>query len=111
MLLQKARKIKKKKQRTKTIPPPSPLPRRMRAIRNLILTGCGTSLNAANYGAKLMRDYEAFDTAIAMDSAETKKNDLPRNHGGVVAISQSGETKDVHRAVLVCVYVVCVYVM
>jgi glutamine---fructose-6-phosphate transaminase (isomerizing) len=26
-------------------------------------------------------------------------SDLPRSHGAVLAISQSGETKDVHRAV------------
>jgi glucosamine 6-phosphate synthetase-like amidotransferase/phosphosugar isomerase protein len=42
----------------------------MRQIHNLVITGCGTSLHAGIYGAKLMRDFEAFDTAMALDAAE-----------------------------------------
>lgn len=42
-------------------------------INNMILTGCGTSLFAAKYGAKLMRDIGAFDTAYDVDSAEVSK--------------------------------------
>ena len=37
---------------------------------------------------------------IPMDAAEIRDHDLPRDGGGVLAISQSGETKDVHRAVV-----------
>lgn len=33
-----------------------------------------------------------------MDSAEVRQSDLPKHHAGLLAISQSGETKDVHRA-------------
>ena len=44
----------------------------MAGIRNLVLAGCGTSLHASLYGAKLMREYDAFDTAVAMDAAEVK---------------------------------------
>jgi len=72
---------------------------RMHGIKNLILAGCGTSLNASQYGAKLMREYDSFDTAFACDAAEIREHDLPRTGGGVLAVSQSGETKDVHRAV------------
>ncbi len=39
-------------------PPPSLLPQ--------VLTGCGTSLHAAMYASKLMRDFEAFRTCMAM---------------------------------------------
>lgn len=69
-------------------------------ISNLILAGCGTSLNASMYGAKLMREYDAFNTVTAMDAAEIREHDLPNKGGGLLAVSQSGETKDVHRAVV-----------
>merc|ERR1719453_3034809 len=52
------------------------------------------------YGAKLMREYEAFDAAMAMDAAEIRPTDIPTKNGGMLAVSQSGETKDVHRAVV-----------
>lgn len=36
---------------------------RLKAVRHLVLTACGTSLYASMYGAKIMRDLEALDTA------------------------------------------------
>merc|ERR1719327_437324 len=53
------------------------------------------------FGAKLMRELGSFETAVAMDSAEVRLADLPKHHGGMLAVSQSGETKDVQRAVRV----------
>jgi len=73
----------------------------MRGIRHLLLVGCGTSLNAGSYGAKLMRDLHAFDTAQAADASEVGPADVPRAAGGVLALSQSGETKDVLRTIKV----------
>lgn len=35
-----------------------------RTLKYQILTGCGTSLHAAMYAAKLMRDFEAFRTVM-----------------------------------------------
>eukprot|EP00630_Chrysocystis_fragilis_P001556 CAMPEP_0197395172 /NCGR_PEP_ID=MMETSP1165-20131217/6370_1 /TAXON_ID=284809 /ORGANISM="Chrysocystis fragilis, Strain CCMP3189" /LENGTH=662 /DNA_ID=CAMNT_0042920923 /DNA_START=32 /DNA_END=2020 /DNA_ORIENTATION=+ len=67
------------------------------AVKNLLIVGCGTSLNAAAYGAKLMRDLGAFETATAMDAAEVDVADIPPKQGGLLAVSQSGETKDVAR--------------
>lgn len=72
----------------------------MKKIMHLLITGCGTSLHAAMYAAKLMRDFEAFRTVIAVDAAEVRQSDSPKHHAGLLAISQSGETKDVHRAVV-----------
>ncbi len=46
-------------------------------IRNMLLTGCGTSKYASEYGAKLMRDLDCFDTVSVLDSAEVI--DLIRN--------------------------------
>ena len=40
---------------------------RLRTVRHLVLAACGTSLYASMYGAKLMRDLEAFDTATVSD--------------------------------------------
>jgi hypothetical protein len=45
----------------------------------------------------------AFQTVQILDSAETKTHDLqnsPPNKSGVIVVSQSGETKDVHRVVV-----------
>lgn len=74
---------------------------KMKKIRNLLITGCGTSLFAGELGAKIMRDLECFDTVSVTDAAEVRRGETPNRNGGVLAISQSGETKDVHRAVKV----------
>lgn len=42
-------------------------------IKNMLLTGCGTSLHAAQLGAKIMRDLDCFDTVTSLDSAEVNK--------------------------------------
>jgi glucosamine--fructose-6-phosphate aminotransferase (isomerizing) len=68
-------------------------------IKNMMLTGCGTSKNAADFGAKIMRDLECFHSVSVIDSAEVRRADVPKRGGGLLAVSQSGETKDVHRAV------------
>ena len=34
----------------------------MSGIKNMLLTGCGTSRHAAEFGAKIMRDLDCFDT-------------------------------------------------
>jgi glutamine---fructose-6-phosphate transaminase (isomerizing) len=39
-------------------------------VRHVLLTGCGTSKYASEYGAKLMRELECFDTVQTVDSAE-----------------------------------------
>jgi glucosamine--fructose-6-phosphate aminotransferase (isomerizing) len=72
---------------------------KMMKIKNLMLTGCGTSKNAAEFGAKIMRDLDCFDSVNVLDSAEVRRSDIPKRNGGLLAVSQSGETKDVHRAV------------
>ncbi|CBN79399.1 glutamine-fructose-6-phosphate transaminase [Ectocarpus siliculosus] len=71
---------------------------RLSLVKNLVLAACGTSLYASMYGAKLMRDLEALDTATAMDAGELRLTDIPRRHGGFLAVSQSGETRDLLKA-------------
>jgi glucosamine 6-phosphate synthetase-like amidotransferase/phosphosugar isomerase protein len=43
-------------------------------IRNMLLTGCGTSKYAAEYGAKLFRDMDCFETVSVLDSAEVRSS-------------------------------------
>ena len=71
-------------------------------IKNLVLSACGTSLNAARYAEKIMKTLRSFDSVVSLDAAETDAKDFPGSdpkETGVVVVSQSGETKDVHRVV------------
>mmetsp|Transcript_11346 Transcript_11346/g.21243 ORF Transcript_11346/g.21243 Transcript_11346/m.21243 type:complete len:725 (-) Transcript_11346:84-2258(-) len=72
-------------------------------IKIMILSACGTSLNAAKYAEKLMKNLESFDHVVALDAAETDAKDFPKTsdpkHTGLLVVSQSGETKDVQRVV------------
>ncbi len=72
-------------------------------IKLLVMSACGTSLNAARYAEKLMKNLESFDHVTSLDAAETGTKDFPRcdnpKNTGLLVISQSGETKDVHRVV------------
>ena len=54
---------------------------RLSAVRHLVLSACGTSLYAAMYGAKLMRDLEALDTATVGYTA-AHLSDIIDNDGG-----------------------------
>lgn len=77
---------------------------RVSKIKHMMLSACGTSLNAARYGEKLMKYLGSFDTVVALDAAETQAKDFPTCRGdiketGCIVVSQSGETKDVVRVV------------
>jgi glucosamine--fructose-6-phosphate aminotransferase (isomerizing) len=64
----------------------------------MILLGCGTSLNAAQIGAKLFREFRCFQTVSCYDASEFTLDDIPAvGKTGFLVLSQSGETKDVHR--------------
>lgn len=71
---------------------------KMLSIKHLLISACGTSLNSARYGAKLMRALGSFETVSCEDAAECTTETLPSHaNGGLLVVSQSGETKDVHR--------------
>jgi len=75
----------------------------MSKIKFMTLSACGTSLNAAKYAEKIMKNLEAFDHVASLDAAETSAKDFPKTsdpkNTGLIVVSQSGETKDVHRVV------------
>jgi glucosamine--fructose-6-phosphate aminotransferase (isomerizing) len=66
-------------------------------IQNMVITGCGTSKFAGEFGAKIMRDLFVFDSVQVVDSAEMSGSCVPPS-SVCLAVSQSGETKDVVRA-------------
>ena len=69
-------------------------------IENLLLIGCGTSFNAGMMGKHYFLEYSTFNTIQVIDGSEFTERDIPRN-GKTCAIllSQSGETKDLHRCI------------
>ncbi len=69
-------------------------------VNNLVISACGTSLFASLYGAKLMRNLKSFQTVQVEDAAETVVETFPPKEGGICVVSQSGETKDTHRALV-----------
>ncbi len=71
---------------------------RLLAVRHLVIAACGTSLHAGLYGALAMRAMRSFDTVQVVDASELTPHHFSREGAGLLVISQSGETKDVHRA-------------
>jgi len=69
-------------------------------IKHLVIAACGTSMYAGLLGAHIMKQMDAFKTIQVIDAAEMEEFHLPSSEGGLLVISQSGETKDVHRALL-----------
>lgn len=70
------------------------------SMDNLILLGCGTSYFAGMHGLYFFKDLCHFNTVQLFDGAEFNENDIPK-HGktALLLISQSGETKDLHRCI------------
>ena len=69
-------------------------------IKYLLILGCGTSFHAALLGSKYFKLLESVQAVQVIDASEFSIKDIPRpyNDVGVLVLSQSGETKDVHRA-------------
>lgn len=61
------------------------------------ILGCGTSLNAGIFGHTIFSISKVFETSIYQDASEFYDYSYEKNTLYVV-LSQSGETKDVHRA-------------
>lgn len=68
-------------------------------IDHLVIAACGTSYHAGLYGAMAMRAMKAFTTVQVVDASEITAHHFPAEGAGLLVLSQSGETKDTHRAV------------
>lgn len=69
-------------------------------IKHLVIAACGTSFHAGLYASQLMRDLHAFETVQVIDASELTDAHFAPQGAGLLVISQSGETKDVHRALV-----------
>lgn len=67
---------------------------KLRKIDNLIIAACGTSHLAGLYGENLMMELGCFKFVQSITAGEIKERDLPKQNGGFLSISQSGETMD-----------------
>lgn len=73
---------------------------RLLEINHLILLGCGTSYNAGLWSLDIFKSLDIFHTVVVYDGAEFNVKDIPKiGNSGVVLLSQSGETKDLHRCI------------
>jgi len=67
-------------------------------LNHLILLGCGTSFNAGLWSLGIFKSLDIFDTVGIYDGAEFTIRDIPKQgKTGLILLSQSGETKDLHR--------------
>lgn len=70
------------------------------SIDHLILLGCGTSYHAGMFGVNYFKDLCDFHSVQIFDGAEFNEKDIPKQGKiALVLLSQSGETKDLHRCV------------
>jgi len=73
---------------------------KLKSINNIILLGCGTSLNAGLIGSYYLKELCNFYNVCACDGAEFCANDIPKiGKTALILLSQSGETKDLHRCI------------
>jgi glucosamine--fructose-6-phosphate aminotransferase (isomerizing) len=73
---------------------------RLLELNHLIILGCGTSYHAGLWSLDIFKNLDVFDTIFAYDGSEFNVKDIPKNGKcGVVLLSQSGETKDLHRCI------------
>jgi len=72
----------------------------LKGLNNIIILGCGTSFFAGLYGMYYFKNICNFNTVQTFDGAEFNNNDIPKiGKTGFILISQSGETKDLHRCI------------
>jgi glucosamine--fructose-6-phosphate aminotransferase (isomerizing) len=69
-------------------------------IDNLIILGCGTSYHAGAYCINVFKKMSGFNTVQLFDGSEFNQYDIPKiGKTGLILLSQSGETKDLHRCI------------
>ena len=69
-------------------------------LNHIIILGCGTSYHSGLWSLDIFKNLDIFYTVTAYDGAEFNVKDIPKNgETGVILLSQSGETKDLHRCI------------
>jgi glucosamine--fructose-6-phosphate aminotransferase (isomerizing) len=73
---------------------------RLTGVQHMILWGCGTSYHAGLWASDLFKKSGRFITVSVYDGAEFDKKDVPKDGvSAAIFLSQSGETKDLHRCI------------
>lgn len=73
---------------------------KLKDIEHIILLGCGTSYYSCMYGKDFFKKLGNFNTIQLYDGADFEANDIPiKGQTLIVFVSQSGETKDLHRCI------------
>lgn len=67
-------------------------------IEHLLIVACGTSFYAGLLGSKFLKRIRHFVSVQTIDASEFNVYDIPKGRTAILFLSQSGETKDVHRA-------------
>ena len=69
-------------------------------INHLVLLGCGTSYFSGLMAIHFFKELGNFHSVQILDGADFNDRDIPKNgKTALVLISQSGETKDLHRCI------------
>ena len=69
-------------------------------LDHLILLGCGTSYHAGLLGVEYFKELSEFHSVQIFDGADFDIKDVPKTGiTGLILLSQSGETKDLHRCI------------
>ena len=73
---------------------------RLLTVKHLILLGCGTSFHSGLWSMDLFKSLDVFETVSIYDGAEFNTKDIPKSgQTACIMLSQSGETKDLHRCI------------
>jgi len=69
-------------------------------LNHIIILGCGTSYHSGLWSSEIFKNLNIFDTVSVYDGADFNVKDIPKNgETGLILLSQSGETKDLHRCI------------
>ena len=69
-------------------------------LNHIIILGCGTSYHSGLWSSEIFKNLNIFDTVSVYDGADFNVKDIPKSGEiGVILLSQSGETKDLHRCI------------
>lgn len=72
----------------------------LKRIDNIIFLACGTSYHASMIGVNYFKELCNFNVVMLYDGSEFSKNDIPKiGNTALIFLSQSGETKDLHRCI------------
>lgn len=72
----------------------------LKIIDHIVLLGCGTSLNAAKFAIHYFKSLCIFNSVSWCDGADFSIEDVsPIGSTALILLSQSGETKDLHRCI------------